>query len=340
MTFSIIIPFYNVETYIEECIRSVEEQDYPKDNFEIICVDDCSPDNSRLIVQRLMNEYPNIQLICHKENKHLGGARNTGIKNAKGDWILFVDSDDKYVSSSVLKTFSELIHSIPDDVEFIKSDVFSRINNCSDNISDDITCSDIKISNSNDILNSYYDLCCAWNGCWRKQFLIKNNIQFRENVAFEDTDFGIKACFYADKIACIKYPFYGYRINHNSITNTPKLNTFKDNIASAVACYEFINTNGLTADTRTAIINRIKSAILTYPGYSRNYKLKDTLHAIKGFNNSSTIDAIIKEKLTLKEKVILYGIKYTPTITFGTVKILTLLKRNVINPLIYSVRSC
>ena len=60
---SVIVPFYNVEKYIEQCIRSLYDQDIPKEEYEVICVDDCSPDGSRAIVERLQKEYPNLQLL-------------------------------------------------------------------------------------------------------------------------------------------------------------------------------------------------------------------------------------------------------------------------------------
>lgn len=95
---SIIIPVYKVEKYIEKCLKSIIEQE--KEDFEIECIliDDCSPDNSVPIANKVINEYHgnNISflIIRHDENKGLSVARNTGIRAAKGDYILFVDSDD------------------------------------------------------------------------------------------------------------------------------------------------------------------------------------------------------------------------------------------------------
>ena len=89
---SIIIPFYNVEDYIEECLKSVINQTYK--NLEIICVDDCSPDNSYIIVNKYIDIDKRIKLIRHKENLGLGGARNTGLQNANGKFVYFLDSDD------------------------------------------------------------------------------------------------------------------------------------------------------------------------------------------------------------------------------------------------------
>ena len=104
---SIIVPFFNVEKYIKECIHSLYSQDIPSDNYEVILVNDCSPDNSREIVVELQKEYPTLTLIDHDKNKKLGGARNSGLKVAKGDYIWFVDSDD-FLKPNILNNLLEI----------------------------------------------------------------------------------------------------------------------------------------------------------------------------------------------------------------------------------------
>lgn len=93
---SVILPVYNVEAYLEKCIRSLEEQDIPRNAYEIIVVNDGSPDSSRAVVLRLMQEFSNIVFI-DQENKGVSLARNAGIDKAQGDYLLFIDPDD-YVS--------------------------------------------------------------------------------------------------------------------------------------------------------------------------------------------------------------------------------------------------
>ena len=73
---SIIVPFYNVEAYIEQCIRSLYNQDIPIEEYEVICVDDCSQDGSRTIVEHLQKEYPTLHLLTTPQNLRQGGARN------------------------------------------------------------------------------------------------------------------------------------------------------------------------------------------------------------------------------------------------------------------------
>ena len=93
---SILVPIYNVETYIHQCAVSLFEQTY--NNIEYIFVDDASPDNSITILKDLIKRYPkrekDVRIITHEKNRGLAVARNTAISNATGDYIFIVDSDD------------------------------------------------------------------------------------------------------------------------------------------------------------------------------------------------------------------------------------------------------
>ena len=99
LSVSFIVPFYNVEQYIAKCLDSLIDQDIPESDYEIICVNDCSPDNSRNIVIEYQKKHTNIILIEHETNKKLGSARNTGLSKAKGQYVWFVDSDDWILSN-------------------------------------------------------------------------------------------------------------------------------------------------------------------------------------------------------------------------------------------------
>ena len=93
MILSIIIPIYNVEQFIAQCIESIYSQHFPLERFEVIAVNDGTPDHSMDIVKRFAAKYSNLQII-NQENKGLSVARNTGMQYAKGDYVWFIDSDD------------------------------------------------------------------------------------------------------------------------------------------------------------------------------------------------------------------------------------------------------
>lgn len=96
---SVIVPVYNVEKYLDDCLRSIISQ--IDNDCEIICVEDCSTDNSLGILEKYSNKYSQIKIVKHGKNKGLSAARNTGLNNAKGKYILFVDSDDMFKTNAI-----------------------------------------------------------------------------------------------------------------------------------------------------------------------------------------------------------------------------------------------
>lgn len=113
MRFSIIIPVYNVEKYIEKCMASVMGQSFG--DYEVIVVDDESPDNSMATVERYAAQHPEkIRILCQK-NTRQGGARNHGVRYAQGEYLLFVDSDD-YVHPDMLKIVDAQLRRTPCDI--------------------------------------------------------------------------------------------------------------------------------------------------------------------------------------------------------------------------------
>jgi glycosyltransferase involved in cell wall biosynthesis len=124
---SIIIPVYNVENYIEKCIRSLEEQDLPKTDYEIIVTNDGSPDKCREIVEKLQNEFTNIVLI-NQENQGVSMARNNAIAIAKGKYLLPIDPDD-YVLPNTFNAILEKAESENLDVLYLGFEIFDIKNN-------------------------------------------------------------------------------------------------------------------------------------------------------------------------------------------------------------------
>jgi glycosyltransferase involved in cell wall biosynthesis/SAM-dependent methyltransferase len=98
---SLIVPFFNVEKYIADCLNSVLEQDF--ENFEIILIDDASQDTSRAVVEHFAAQDARIRVVTHRLNHGLGAARNTGVRHARGDYLLFLDSDDVLSGSGALE---------------------------------------------------------------------------------------------------------------------------------------------------------------------------------------------------------------------------------------------
>lgn len=328
MKFSVIIPIYNVEKYVEQCIYSVARQDYPTNDFEIIVVDDCSPDNSIHIVNRLSQSFNNIKIVRHAENKHLGGARNTGIREATGDWILFVDSDDSLASNTVLYSLNKLIQRYGSNIDAIKSNTYTDILSGPDHITTNHSTG--KLIEGKEYLVDPNFLCNVWTGCYRRFHLIQRALFFREHIAYEDFDWTTKVFHEAAKVLVIDFPFYAYRLNPESITNSPSIKVFKDNIASGMAVNEYIQSYITDTLCKKACLQRLKKAILSYLKISRNYKLKDSLICMNELKDSGLLQIPDLSK-DLFEKIIFLLLHKAPFIPLVAIRCSTLLKRKFIH---------
>lgn len=216
---SIIVPVYNVEQYIEECIVSLIQQTYT--NTEIILVDDGSTDGSGAICDKYSTEDDRI-LVIHKQNGGLSSARNSGIEAARGKYIIFVDSDDYWIDSNSLKHLVTLAENY--DADVVRGEYVS-INEKGEKIQT-ITRNkagvDLKLLDS----ASFYIHAIAGENfsvlfLFRKESI--GQLRFDENLKIqEDIDFNIK--YFALERKCVYTPkvFYVYRKRANSITTLPQ----------------------------------------------------------------------------------------------------------------------
>ena len=227
MRMSIIVPIYNVEQYIEECLESIYNQNLT--DFEVICIDDRGKDKSIQKVQEYVekNNIKNLQIIEHSENKGLSEARNTGINNAKGKYICFLDSDDKLEKDGIGQLLKNAEEKDLDIVEGKVIELFET--KCNIELGSNLlNRKDSKIVSgdeyfSNTIKNNEY-LTSAWCRIFKKE-LLKNKVYFMPEIKFEDEEFSPRAIIPAKKVQYLNIPFYIYRRRDNSITT----NMFKDN---------------------------------------------------------------------------------------------------------------
>lgn len=181
MRFSIIIPVYNVEKYIRRCMASVMEQSFR--DFEVIVVDDETPDNSMQIVQEFVDKYPDMIQVIHQKNTRQGGARNRGILEAKGEYILFVDSDD-YVHPDMLKTIDARLRENPCDILVFQFAVVTEDGKL------------LYVRDFDGLSTGMYlpqtdskIMQLSWepvNKVYRREFYINSGMRFPENLSYED----------------------------------------------------------------------------------------------------------------------------------------------------------
>ena len=211
MKFSIVVPVYNVEQYLEQCLESLQVQDF--DNFEIICVNDGSTDRSREILTEWESKIPQMRVI-DRENGGLSAARNTGLKAATGNYLVFVDSDD-WVEPTMLSTLAESIGN-----EDIACFACQRTDNeATDSLPKEQT-SGWEYYNHHALEHREIPFVCVWQRCYRRQFLLDNSLWFREGILHEDNEFTPRACYKAKSVIVIPEVLYNYRVRPNSIMTT------------------------------------------------------------------------------------------------------------------------
>ena len=216
---SIIIPFYNVEKYIAECLDSVYAQDMPESEYEVICVNDCSPDNSREIVLAYQKKHDNLILIEHETNKMLGAARNTGLRAAKGDYVWFIDSDD-YIEINVFRKLLNRLFS--NDLEILQFNI-QKVTDEKEFLETIFFPVQIKIitglSYCKEYLFSNWNLS-AWNRIYKRVLLIDNLFYYPEGVFYEDSVHSLNSLFACNRFSYLTDVIYFYRMTPTSIMNT------------------------------------------------------------------------------------------------------------------------
>jgi len=220
---TIILPIYNVEKFLPNCLNSLLDQDLPKENYEIICVDDCSPDNSIEIVKEYQNLVPNVRLICHSTNKKTGGARNTGVYNAKGKYIWFVDSDDWIIPNTLGKLVDICEKQDLDVLAFN----LSRYDDKGQMISFNQIYSDSNVMNGIELIESqfgdsfvYYILGLPVMYVCKKDIIQRNGIQFPEERIGEDSSYPCEILMNSERTKSISDIIYCYRSNAESVTSS------------------------------------------------------------------------------------------------------------------------
>ena len=228
MKFSVIIPVYNVSTYLRRCVESVQKQTYT--DMEIILVDDGSTDDSGQICDDLATEDVCIQVI-HKQNGGLSDARNAGLYAATGDYVLFLDSDDMWLLQDGLEKIEEALENNPTDLLLFKrvdlysakSDTFS-VADCRQKIERDY---DMEFINSHSPKEVFAHLVCTqrfnMSACFqaiRRTLLMDNDIYFPFGMLSEDVDWSLRLWQKVETVQALNLNMYGYWHRHGSITTT------------------------------------------------------------------------------------------------------------------------
>lgn len=221
---SIVVPVYNVEQYLCQCLDSIIAQTMK--DIEIICVDDGSTDSSGTILDQYAGLDGRIKVL-HRSNAGYGAAMNAGIQLAVGEYIGIVESDDR-IDSEMYEKLYEAAYS--NDLDFVKSDAYYWFDNINyqkriHEKSLDALYNQILGENERNLFFDFF--MNIWTGIYKRDFLVQNSIFFNESpgASYQDNGFWIQTCFYAKRVMWINEAFYYYRQDNQeaSVKSTTKM---------------------------------------------------------------------------------------------------------------------
>lgn len=245
MFLSIIVPVYNVEAYLKRCVESILA--CKLQSYELILINDGSTDNSYSICLEFEKKHKFIKIVNQK-NGGLSNARNSGLRQATGEYIVFIDSDDYIISENFSKVIEKLKFMEQQKIDILINDFFrvSQDEKIIDRINQ-IEESEKIICNNNYMLKFLKPYGCFWNTwrfIFRRKFLEDNEFQFKEGFLCEDIDFAVKTLIKTNKIGFYHTPYYCYRIGReSSIMNIVNIKRVYDYLEITKECIELLHKN-------------------------------------------------------------------------------------------------
>mgnify|MGYP002856662845 CR=1 FL=1 len=230
MKVSIIIPVYNVAPYIEKCLQSVADQTF-HGTMECLLIDDCGQDESMALAEHFVSAYKGnivFRIFHHERNRGLSAARNTGIENACGEWLYFLDSDD-WIIPECIQLMMECVEKHPDTEAVFAgavNDLRKWMSYETKNLPEFSEDRDwIQIA----LLKRTYLGMTAWNKLVRRNFIIENNCYFYEGMIHEDELWNFGLSRYLKCLSIVKRNTYIYEEHQNSIMSDENIETIWKN---------------------------------------------------------------------------------------------------------------
>lgn len=275
---SVIIPIYNAEKYLKECLESVIRD---IEDVEYILIDDGSKDKSRLIYSEYSNN-PNV-VIIKNENHGVSFTRNYGIKIARGEYIMFVDADD-YLEEDWFNVIKKELDSGLDLIifsKYYKNYTYNKV---------DLQKACLNYGNN---LLKECSIMSPWSRIYRKDFLCENNIRFSKDIINgEDMLLNFEVISLTNKIKIVNEGFYIYRLNFGSATNNFNYNIFKSDIAFHLKLEKLVSND--------ENCNELKKS-LTYLKINAIYIIAMRVSFSKEKDKSILINELIKKDLYKSE---------------------------------------
>ena len=286
---SIVIPMYNVEKYIGDCLDSILHQSFT--DYEIIVVDDGSTDNSARIAEELLaapkssprgkdlnteENFPSLQggtmgRLIRQANAGLSAARNTGLKAANGEYVFFLDSDD-WLEKDALERLSKHIQG-EDLICFSGRKWYQDTQRyeVADELQPATYTTGWEYYNENALQSRRFPFVCAVLRLYRRDFLMEKKLYFTEGIYHEDNMFTPYVCLYAQATKVVNESIYVYRIRKGSITTQPKLKNIQDKlwIANEQAHF-FLNQSDISKTIVCRAITHLYHNVFDHSRYMTN----------------------------------------------------------------------
>jgi glycosyltransferase involved in cell wall biosynthesis len=235
---SIIVPFYKVEAYLAACLESIVNQTYK--NIEILLIDDCSPDGCIDIARAYAAKDSRIRIIQHRVNKHVGGARNTGLDAARGEYIWFIDSDDTIAALDVVEKLVDKVADKHVDVLIFGAAYWTGHSRLASGLTSSyrydehqITKDDLYLGSHTEVLE-YMKWSCnqpdysvgpnytLWRKLWRREFLIGIGARQLEKTVHQDVIGVLWLLAAQSMVVCRVVAYHYYLDTEENITNAAK----------------------------------------------------------------------------------------------------------------------
>lgn len=236
---SFIIPVYNIEKYIARCLDSIYSLPLNEEQFEVLCIDDCSQDGSASLIEVYQELHSNLRLIKHEKNGRQGAARNTGIRQAKGEYCMFVDADDSLPCVDLLEHIEYMRQN---DLELLlgKANVIGGGGQISKwGLAPD---EESAIMSGPDIFVGEYihkvGFGVVWLGIYKTD-LVKRVPPFLENTQYEDTDWTLRCAYESKQLQYKPVVLYNYHINPSSTTTTKSIKSLVERTKQALRIYQW-----------------------------------------------------------------------------------------------------
>lgn len=317
MKYSIIVPVYKVEKYLDQCVNSVLRQSYH--DFELILVDDGSPDSCPEICDKFAFENDNVR-VYHQKNGGVAAARNSGMELASGEYIIFIDSDDYLSDDDALAKIDVALETNPDVLVYGYKKFFESNNSFGAPVcnfpTEKIAMSPEKFLSYLITKDSYTGT--AWGKVFRRELLIANNIRFKEGMISEDIDFYLHVMFCAKSYTAINEALYVYRMRPDSISHAIKEQSLSDNLWIMETWPKWIE--GLPAnDDRKEVLLKIMARymgnfLVLYSSYNKTIRnanfgrVKNVLYLLDY--------ATTPRALTIRKFIRVFGLRITATMLF------------------------